>query len=179
MNQPRHYLFWSRRLVFLGLGFFLIVAAMLPFNLEIPGWPGPDLLYCLCVAYVIRRPDIGAFWAITALLLLADILHMRPLGLWTLILLLLTEGFRSRNLDFRDMIFPVEWLVVSLGFACALLIEHVILGLALVPNARFLELFKLFLQTVIAYPLIILFLHFVLHIRKYAPGDFDEMGHPV
>ena len=78
-----------------GLGIVAIHAALIPLG---PGGAlvAPDLLYCLLVAWVIRRPARTPLWAVLALGLFADVMLSRPIGLGALGLMLVAEAFRRR-----------------------------------------------------------------------------------
>ena len=86
----------------------------------IPLGPGgalvaPDLLYCLLVAWVVRRPARTPLWAIVALGLFADVMLSRPLGLGALALMLAVEAFRRRAVLFHGAPFLLEWLAAVAG----------------------------------------------------------------
>jgi penicillin-binding protein 2 len=55
----------------------------------------PDLVYCLAIAWTIRRPDEAPRWAILALGLAGDVMISRPPGIGALGLLLAAEAARS------------------------------------------------------------------------------------
>ena len=46
-----------RRAGFVGIGMLFILAALIPFDLQAGSLPGPDILYCLTMVFVIRRPE--------------------------------------------------------------------------------------------------------------------------
>jgi rod shape-determining protein MreD len=152
---------------------------MLPFDLSVSAWPGPDLLFALTAAYVVRRPELVPFWAVGGIFLLNDVMHMLPLGLWTFLVLLAVEFMRARFSRFREYMFPLEWLIVALIFGLALIVQTLVLKVLFVPTPRVAELIRLFMITVAAYPLVVGFLALLFGIRKPAPGVSDALGHRI
>jgi rod shape-determining protein MreD len=161
--------------VLIGLGVVSVLAVTIPLG---PGGAlvAPDLLYCLLVAWVIRRPARVPLWAVVALGLFADVMLSRPLGLGALALMLVVEGFRRRALLFHGAPFVIEWVAAVVGFAALLLGMHVALELVLVappglvPSARYL------LVTGIAYPLVVLGLTWCLRVRAPRAVSAYRMG---
>jgi len=158
-----------------GLGVLAVLTVTMPLG---PGGAlvGPDLLYCLLVAWVIRRPARTPLWAIVALGLFADLMLSRPLGLGALGLMLVAEGFRRRAILFHGAPFPVEWAAAVAGFAVLLAGMHLALVVVfatppgLVPSLRFL------LVTALAYPLVVLGLAWCLRVRAPRAVSAYRMG---
>ena len=80
-------------LVLAGFGLVAIMAAMIPLA---PGGAlgPPDILWCVVVAFAVRRPGAAPAWLIVALGLAADLMLSRPLGLGALALFLSAETMR-------------------------------------------------------------------------------------
>ncbi len=167
------------RLVFLGLAAAVFFLRILPLSTEPVGWPGPDVLLCLALAWVLRRPEFVPAAAVVAVFLIEDMLLMRPPGLWTLLALLATEFLRDRAVVLRDIPFLVEWLLVAALVAAMLLVNRSILALAMVPQAGLGLSLAQYVSTVLAYPVVVLLSHSVLGLRKVAPGEVDELGHRI
>ena len=169
-----------RRLLWRGI--FVLLAALvafvqlLPLGLADGGLPGPDVVVLLAFAFVARRPDYAPLLLVAGVMLLADVLFMRPPGLWAAFAVLGTEFLRSRQQGLRELPFPVEWgivaavlLAMTLGNAFVLLLagaDQPTLGLTLI---------KL-IVTIAVYPLVAGFTVFVLRLRHVAPGEVDERG---
>ncbi|MEV8466601.1 rod shape-determining protein MreD [Fluviibacterium sp. DFM31] len=90
-----------KRLMFGGLFVLLcamvIMVKLLPLDLQPGPLPTPDLVICLVVAWVIRRPDGLPVWLIAAVVFVSDLLLMQPPGLWTAIAIGATEYLRRRH----------------------------------------------------------------------------------
>ncbi len=165
------------RALFLGLAALLLFARLLPLSAIPADWPGPDILFGLAIAWVLRRPDYVPAPAIVAVFLLEDLLTMRPPGLWALIALTATEFLRSREALTRDLPFAVEWVMVSVVIAITMIVNHLVLALFMVPQAAFVEAMMHALSTIAAYPVIVGLSHALLGLRKVAPGEVDALGH--
>ena len=175
MTRPRALPPFAETLLFLGLGVVAVQAALIPLA---PGGAlvPPDLLYCLVIAWVIRRPSSAPIWAILALGLFADVMLSRPIGLGALGLLLASEWFRAHPRRFHGTPFPLEWLAVAAGFAAILGAMWIALSLVFAGPPGLATLLPYFLATAIAYPLIVLGLTWCLRIR--APHA-HRFGNPL
>jgi rod shape-determining protein MreD len=150
--------------ILLGLGFVAVQAALIPLG------PGgglipPDLVYCLVVAWVIRRPAQTPFWLVLLLGLFADVMLSRPIGLGALALLLAAEAFRARAGLFHGTPFLIEWLAAAAGFAVMLAGMHLALELVFAAPPGLGASLRYLLATAIAYPLVVLGLTWCLRVR--------------
>ncbi len=109
----------TERIALPVLGIIAIYAALLPFSPG-SGAPVPDILYCLVIAWVLRRPASAPLAVVLVLGLLADFLLTRPIGLGALGLVLASEVIRGRSALLRGVPFVLEWLAAMLVFFCML-----------------------------------------------------------
>ncbi len=162
--------------VFLGLCATVVFLHLLPLGGTAEGLPGPDILVLMAFAWVLRRPDYVPVFLVAGVMLLADLLFLRPPGLWGAIAVLGHEFLRNREPGLRDLPFLVEWglvasllLVMTLGEALVLLVAGVDqprLGLTLV------EL----IVTILAYPVVVAVTVLAFGLRRAAPGEVDQRG---
>jgi rod shape-determining protein MreD len=164
------------------LSLWLLIAAvglfarLLPLNLAVPGWPGPDLLLVLTMGWVLRRPGHLPAPAIGLVWFVEDLLMLRPPGLWALLVLAGTEFLRRRHAMVREIGLLLEWGIVAGVLVAMTLGNRLILAIVMVPQEPLdLSLVKL-VFTVGMYPLAVLMLHVVLRVRKPATGELDELG---
>ncbi len=137
----------------------------------------PDILLCLSLAWMVRRPDLLPAPVIAGYFLLEDILLLRPPGLWALIVLAGTEFLRSRRAQLRGYGFGLEYLLIIGMLLVMFLFNRFVLAIVMAPQAPLgLSLMHL-LGTVLAYPLIVAVSHFVFGLRKPATGEVDSLGH--
>ncbi len=167
----------GHRLFFAGLAALILIVRILPLNAVPARFPGPDLILCLTLVWVQRRPDYVPALLIAGVLLVDDLLSMRPPGLWTLIVLLGTEYLRSRETTLRDIPFALEWLIAGAVITAMTVVNGLLLALFLVPQAGPGLTALHAVATIAAYPLVVLATIFAFGLRKAAPGEVDALGH--
>jgi rod shape-determining protein MreD len=165
------------RSLYLGLSALLIFLGLLPLSALPPDWPGPDLVLCLAIAWVLRRPDYAPALSLVAVFLISDLFAMRPPGLWALIVLIGTEFLRSREALTRDLPFGLEWAMVGAVIAAMALANWLVLALFMVPQIALGPVLMQFLSTLVAYPVVVALSHVFFGLRKVAPGEVDALGH--
>ncbi|MFM2390062.1 MAG: hypothetical protein RLZZ437_1617 [Pseudomonadota bacterium] len=139
-------------------------------------WPGPDMLMCLTIAWVMRRPDYLPAVLIAVVFLLEDMILMRPPGLWAALMLIATEFLRSRAALTRELSFAVEWLLAAGLMLAIMVVYRLIFAISLMPQPG---LAFALLQTIwssLCYPLVVLLFSAVLDIKKPATGEVDSYG---
>jgi rod shape-determining protein MreD len=80
MADPVRGKVWLLRGAFVGLALVLFFFRILPLGSDAGKWPGPDLLLCIILAWVTRRPDYLPALLIAFVVLAEDLLLMRPPG---------------------------------------------------------------------------------------------------
>lgn len=166
---------WRYRAVFALLSALIIFAALLPFAAGEGSVPGPDLVLCLTAAWILRRPDYVPVWLLLLVLLLADVMLMRPLGLWTLIVVLMSEYLR-RRVDHAEVLpFWPEVGMVALCILAAFVADHVALVLLLAETPPVWGQGLHALATIVFYPAIAVFSQ-LIGVRRLAPGELDSLG---
>lgn len=166
---------WLHRLAFAGLAAAVTLAALVPLGGGEGGWPGPELIVCLVAAWVLRRPDYVPVWLLIPVLLLDDVLLMRPLGLWTLIVLVMSEYMRRRTDPSQALPFGSEMALVAGCIAAAFAANHLALVVLLAPTPPLGGQVLHAGVTIAFYPLVALSSH-LAGIRRLAPGEPDPAG---
>lgn len=169
----------AHRLLFLAIAAAFLFLRLLPLSAMPTRFPGPDLMLCLTLAWVQRRPDYVPALLIVAVFLFDDILSMRPPGLWPLVVLLGTEFLRSRLAMLRDLPFAVEWLTASGLILTLSLANWLILNVVMVPQAGFGPILLQVLATILAYPIVVAITLFAFGVRKTAKGEVDSLGRRI
>lgn len=171
-----------RRDILLHRGIFVVVAVALIFIRLMPmgglpgSLPGPDLLMCLILAWLLRRPDYLPALLIVAVVLLEDLLLMRPPGLWAAMMLLGTEFLRSRIALTRELSFVVEWLFISALMLAMFLGFRLVLTVTFLPQVAFGYALAQVLASILFYPVVVWLSHVTLGVHKPGMGEVDEMG---
>lgn len=167
---------WAYRGLFVALVLVILFLRILPIGDADGGLPGPDPLLCLILAWVIRRPDHLPALLIAGVVLIEDLVLMRPPGLWTAMMVLATEFLRGRSALTRELVFVVEWLLVTGVMLAMMLAARLILALAFVDQPAFGFAFAQIAASALLYPLVCLALHFALDLRKPSTGEVDAFG---
>lgn len=167
---------WMYRAVFLALALVFLFFRLLPLGDEPGTLPGPNLILGLILAWIVRRPDYLPVPLILGVLLVEDLVLLRPPGLWTAIVILATEFLRGRTMLTRELSFTVEWALVSGLMIGMLLTYRLVLGLAMVPQPPFGFAAAQILWTIAAYPLIVGASRLMIDLKKPATGEVDDYG---
>ena len=166
--------------VFLILVATVALAQLLPLSREAGALPGPDLLFLVIAVYAMRRPRMIPTVIYLVVLLLADILLTRPLGLHAALTLVAVEMMRRRAAQQPAMPFAREWIIVATAATGVMLLEVVIQGVFLVPQASLgLALIQL-IVTASIYPVVVLVIAEPFGLRRPKASDADLiLGRPA
>lgn len=170
------YAVWKHRALLAGLLSLIIFTSLLPLGPMFGGIPGPDLAMCLLFAFVLRRPDYVPLGLVLVMVFAADALLMRPLGLWTLIMLVATE-FLRRSVVQTEALTPAEEFgqILPVMLACFITERLILLALLAEPPVFSSQVIHVGM-TLVFYPIIVLFTHSVLGVRRLQPGEVDTLG---
>ena len=168
---------------FAHVGYFLFLAAVIAFVQLLPlpdsagGVPGPDVLLLVACCWGLRRPDLLPTPIVAAVFLLADVLFMRPLGLWAGLVVIAFEFLRSRSTAWRELNFLLEWamvtgIIVSVSFANA-----AVLAIFVVDQPSLGMTLLRLIATIAFYPVVAFILMRTIGLYKLAPGAVDRLGH--
>ncbi|AXC49436.1 rod shape-determining protein MreD [Paracoccus suum] len=163
--------------IYVCTALLLLFLRLLPLHPGAVTWPGPDLLLCLTLAWVLRRPEQVPVVLIAAVFLIEDVLLQRPIGLWAAIAVLGTEAARHREVRWREHAFMVEWLRVGVLIAVMILAQRIAMALFVLPLPALGQTMLQLLATVAAYPPVVLAGHLLFGLRRGTPGDSDAMGY--
>lgn len=184
---------WSHRALFVALALGLLFLRLLPLGLtgldscgegasfcRLTTWlgrvPGPDLLLCIIFAWTMRRPDYLPVLLIAAVVLVEDLILLRPPGLWTALVLIASEFVRGRVALTRELNFGVEWLLVSALMVGMLLVYRMFFALVLVPQPPFGFAMIQVIWSILCYPVVVFLSRFALDLYKPAMGEVDAYG---
>ncbi len=156
---------WLGRLTFLAVAWLVLALALVPHDFTPRLIPAPDLLLGLAFAFMLRRPDFLPVWLVALVFFVSDLLLMRPPGLWSAIIILAMEFTRNQEHRLRELAFPFELAFVGAVMFLAMIANRLILSLLIVPQGGFGTLMLLFLTSLLAYPLVVLFCSMVLRLH--------------
>jgi rod shape-determining protein MreD len=167
---------WGYRGLYLGLALLLLFLRLLPLGNSAGAFPGPDILLCLTIAWVMRRPDFLPVWLLVAVFLAEDLILMRPPGLWTALVLMATEFLRGRTALTRELNFLVEWVLASGLMLAMLLAYRLIFLVTLVPQPPFGFAAVQVVWSALAYPVVVGLSRLAFDLKKPATGEIDGQG---
>lgn len=172
------------RRILLGPVLYLLVVIILLFLRLVPvfpgsagGWPGPDFLLLFTLAWVARRPDQVPAPVIALAGLVEDLVLLRPPGLWAAILMIGAETLRRPDERWREQVFMLEWLRMAFLIMMMMLVDRVVMVVFLLAVPPLGMALAELLTTVAAYPLIVLFGHVILRIRRMDPATEERFGY--
>jgi rod shape-determining protein MreD len=167
---------WLMRGAYIGLSLLIIFVSLLPLGTLPQTWAGPDLLIALVFCWALRRPDYVPVLSIAAVMLLADLMFLRPPGLMAALVVLGTEQLKNRAGGLRNASFLGEWIAAGMVVIAVVLMNRIILAILVVDQAPIgLTLIQM-LMTIAVYPVVVLISHLLLGVRKLAPGAEDAMA---
>ena len=176
MVDPATFRRWMFRGVFALLCSVLIFGKMLPLTAIPRAIPGPDLIFAFSAAFIMRRPRYAPVLLVVGILLLTDILFLRPIGLWPAIALVALEVMRSRATSQVETPLPAELLQFAMLFSGAVCVNALVLVIFGLPVISFSALILHIVVTGVAYPVVIAATHYVLRVRRARPSDVDAVG---
>lgn len=179
MNDLSQTRLWLMRGAFLLLALLILLFHLLPLETTPRRWAGPDLLLAFAAAWCLRRPEYVPAVALALAFLLADLLLQRPPGLWALLALVGCENLKSRGRSLRDAGFGAEWITVSVVIIVIMLLNRILLAMTLVEVPGLTLSLSELAMTLLIYPLIVGVTHWLMGVRKTAPGDLDALGQRV
>jgi rod shape-determining protein MreD len=167
---------WLYRCAFVLIAAVLIYLKLLPLEHSAGDLPGPDILLCVIFAWATRRPDFLPVWLLASVLLMEDMLLMRPPGLWTALVIIAVEFVRNRVALTRELTFLAEWAMVSALMVGCLLMYRMIFTLSFLPQAGFGFALMQVMWSILCYPLVVIASRFAFDLRKPATGEVDSYG---
>ena len=167
---------WLFRALFVALALLVIFVQLLPFHPGPGKIPGPDVLLLLALSWVLLRQEFVPLLVVALLFLAADILFVRPFGLWAALAVVGTEYLRHRSFQMREVSFLVEWLTIAAIVTAMTLLYALAQSLFAVQQPPLgMTLIRLFF-TIICYPLVVVLGGRLFGLRKPRAGETDSMG---
>jgi len=157
---------WSMRLLYVVLCGLVVMFHLLPLGQIDAITFSPDIILCITLAWVVRRPDYAPIFLIAGVALLAELLLMRAPGLWAALTVLLADSITKQRNKMRSTGFGVEWFRVTVGIAAIFILERIANGVLFLETPPLGASIAQFLATVVAYPIIVGITSGIIRIRK-------------
>ena len=137
----------------LGLFFIISPTAITSTGLSNTNSFYPDLFLCFIFATALNRPKIINLYAVLTLLLFADVLHMKPIGLFTILMFTSVIVIRRYKLQIEQSPFYIHYLIFLILFSCVQILNLFLHHLLFLPKLSFLTIVNQTIFTLICYPL--------------------------
>ncbi len=173
LTSPRHV--WTYRGLFLLLCLGVILGKLLPLGLHDTGLPGPDILLAVTLAWLLRQPAVVPIGSILVVFLLADFLFQRPPGLWTLLVIVVSEVLRHRRLTMTEFQFLLEWSAFAGAVLAMILLNRIVLWLLMVDLDPLGLALAHGIVTAVIYPLVVVISKYLFGLRKIGPAEAEAL----
>ena len=137
----------------LGLFFIISPTALTSTGLNNINSFYPDLFLCLIFANALNRPKTINLFAILTLLLFSDVLHMKPIGLFTILMFTSVVLIRRYKLQIEQSPFYIHYLIFLILFSCVQILNLFLHHLLFLPKLSLLTIVNQTIFTLICYPL--------------------------
>ena len=137
----------------LGLFFIISPTALTNTGLNNTNSFYPDLFLCLIFSAALNRPKIINLYAILTLLLFSDILHMKPIGLFTTLMFTSVIVIRRYALLIEQSPFYIHYLIFLIMLSCVQTLNLFLHHLLFLPKHSVLTIVNQTIFTLICYPL--------------------------
>ena len=137
----------------LGLFFIISPTALTSTGLNNTNSFYPDLFLCLIFASVLNKPNIMNLYAILILLLFSDVLHMKPIGLFTILMFTSVLVIRRYKLQIEQSPFYVHYLIFLILLSCVQTLNLFLHYLLFLPKLSFVTIVNQTIFTLMCYPL--------------------------
>ena len=146
--------FISNILVFaVGLLFIITPTALTGSNMNSIYSLYPDLFLCFIFATTLNIPRITNLYSILVLLLFSDILHMKPLGLFTMLVLTSFIVIQRYSKQIEKLSFLIHYFIFFIVISCVQLLNIFLHQLFFMPKLSLLTVLNQTIFTLICYPL--------------------------
>ncbi|MBL6856101.1 MAG: hypothetical protein ISQ88_06980 [Rhodobacteraceae bacterium] len=144
---------WFQRTVYSVISLLFIIWLISPQNSLPQAIPAPEFLLCLTLVVILRKPEVLPVILIAIIFLFCDFLFSRPVGLWSGIVIILTEFTKAQYWRYKGSNFVTTWLFSSFVIAFGIGTYILILILFVVPHTNLSQYLVWVLITIFSYPI--------------------------
>ena len=145
---------FSNILIFaLGLLFIITPTALNSAGMTNTNSFYPDLFLCFIFSTALNRPKTINLYSILLLLLLSDVLHMKPIGLLTILVLASFLVIVRYELIIDKSPFYIHYFIFFIVLSCIQVLNLFTHHLLFIPKLSFLTIVNQTIFTLICYPL--------------------------
>ena len=143
---------WGQRLLYFLISLLFILWLIVPQNPLPQALPTPEFLLCFTLAIILRRPEALPVILIAIIFLFCDVLFNRPIGLWTAIVIIISEFAKTQYWRYKDSNFVTTWFFISFLSSVGIFLYMIVLDVLLVPQSNFWQYLIWALITILIYP---------------------------
>lgn len=158
-------------LLFTVLAALFVFVRILPTGGAAGGWPPPDFIVLAGFAWVAQRPDYVPVLLFAALLVVTELLFLRPPGVASGLAVIGLEAMRARAGLLRERGFFAEWVSVGVILALMLVAERIVLAVFFVAQPAFGLVVLGYFVNIVAYPAVAALSFWAFRVRRLAPGE--------
>ena len=162
---------WGYAALFAALAALVVFLRILPTGSSAGGFPPPDFIVLAGFAWVAHRPDYVPVLLFAALLLVTELLFLRPPGVASALAVIGLEAIRARAGLLRERGFLNEWVTVGVTLGLMLVGERILLAVFFVDQPAFSLVALGYIINIIAYPVVAALSVWVFRVRRLAPGE--------
>lgn len=162
---------WAYAALFAVLAALVVFLRILPTGSSAGGWPPPDFIVLAGFAWVAHRPDYVPVLLFAALLLVTELLFLRPPGVASGLAVIGLEAIRARAAALRERGFVNEWITVGVTLGLMVVGERILLSVFFVDQPAFSLVALGYIVNIIAYPAVAALSVWVFRVRRLAPGE--------
>ena len=146
--------FLSNTLVFiLGLFFIISPTALTSVSMHSTYSFYPDLFLCFIFSTKLNRPKTINLYSILLLLLFSDVLHMKPIGLLTALVLTSFMVIERYQHQIDNASFYVHYFIFFIVICCVQVLNIFLHQLLFIPNVSLITIMKQTIFTLLCYPM--------------------------
>ncbi len=113
----------------------------------------PDLFLCFIFSNILNRPNTTNLYIILFLMLFSDVLHMKPIGLLTILVLTSLIIIRRFEVQLGKSPFYIHYLIFIFVISCIQILNIFLHQLFFIPRINFVTIINQTFFTLICYPL--------------------------
>ena len=162
---------WAYALLFAAIAALVVFLRILPTGGSAGVWPAPDFIVLAGFAWVAQRPDFVPVLLFAALLVVTELLFLRPPGVASGLAVIGLEAIRARAGLLRERGFLTEWITVGVILALMLVAERILLAVFFVDQPGFGLVALGYFVNILAYPAVAALSVWGLRVRRLAPGE--------
>ncbi len=136
-----------------GLIFVITPTALTTMSINNTNSFYPDLFLCFIFSSALNKPKSINLYLILFLLLFSDILHMKPIGLLTILLLTSIIAIQRYQLQIESSSFYIHYLIFFIVVSCVQLLNLLLHHVFFIPKPSLFTILNQTIFTLMCYPL--------------------------